>query len=140
MKKWTPWLTGALIVFLLVLRLVFIHVNKLNDEKAWYISQLHYDCSARVDSIARPGRALLTVTGGSLDASREWKLKDELHAHGMLHLIIQRNQWYDLRVPDVTQKNDSICIQSDRDELSLYRNGALVLTRPLSESLRQRPF
>jgi hypothetical protein len=140
MKKWIPWLIGALVVLILLLRLAYSHVGKLNDEKVWYISQLHYDCSARVDSTLFHSRALLTLTSGSLDADREWKLKEKLHAHGMLHLIIQRGTQYDLRVPGEAQVNDSICIHSDRDLLALYRNGALVLTRPLSESLRQRPF
>jgi hypothetical protein len=140
MKKWKPWLIVTSIVFLLVLRLFFIHLNKLQNEKAWYMSQLHYNCSTRVDSLMFHNRALLTITWGNLDAEQEWKLKEHLHTHGMLHLIIQRKDRFDLRVPEGTQINDSICLQSDRDELLLYRNGVLVMKRPLSESFRQRPF
>lgn len=140
MKKWKLWLIGVFLVLTLVLRLVYSHVNTLAEEKAWYISQLHYDFSARVDSMVFHNRAFLTVTRGSLDANREWQLKDRLHAHGMLHLIIQRERWYDLRVPEETLADDSIYVNSENDLLSVYRKGELIVRQPLSTSLRQRPF
>jgi hypothetical protein len=140
MKKWTPWLIGITILILLVIRLSYTYVNELEKEKAWYISELHYHCSLRVDSIVRRGRALVTLTSGVLDPQREWQLKDKLHAHGILHLIIVNRQRYDLRVPGHTLAKDSIYINSDRNLLSLYRDGKLLSNVSLTESLRQRPF
>ena len=140
MKKWTPWLLGLFILFLLVLRLLYSHVNNLGKEKEWYIAALQYECSARIDSIIRPGRALITIVSGKLDPDREWQLKGKLRAHGTLHLVIVNQEWFDLRVPMEALENDSLSINSDRDLLSIYRDGKLLSHHSLSESLRQRPF
>jgi hypothetical protein len=140
MKHRTRWIIAAVILLLLVLRLFYTHLTALSREKAWYISQLNFTFSARVDSVIRPGRALIEITGGDVDPHREWELKDDIKAHGILHLIIASGGKYDLRLPAAAMKNDSLSINSDADELSLYRNGQLIISRSLSASLRQRPF
>lgn len=141
MKKSTL-LTIVVITFLLLLvaRLIYLRVDHLKREKAWYISELHYDFSARVDSLVRPGRAFITVTSGDFDPDREWQLKGSLQYYAVLHLFISRDSWYDVRVPLEASRNDSLHVRSDLDQVSLYRNGELVTSRPLSEFLRQRPF
>ena len=140
MKKWTPWIIIVIVFLLLVARLIYSRVDHLKKEKAWYISELHYEFSGRIDSIVRPGRALVTITHGDFDSNREWQLKDSIQYHGLLHLFISREGWYDVRVPLQTSLNDSLYVNSDNDQLSLYRNGELIVSRPLSESLRQKPF
>ena len=140
MKKWIPWLIGVVIIVLLVVRLFYSHINKLKKEKMWYVSELHYNFSARIDSVIRPGRALITTIHGTVDAQREWQLKPKLSAHGVLHLMIVNQKWIDMLVPPHALKNDSLQINSDENRLSVYRDGKLLITRPLSESLRQRPF
>jgi hypothetical protein len=140
MKKRTPWIIASTVLTLLVVRVGYRHVEALKEEKAWYISQLHYECSATIDSVIRPGRALLSVTNGVMDADREWKLKEKLNAYGMLHLAIRRDSLYDLRVPNEAMANDSVYISSDHDQLLVYRNGELLITRPLSAFLRAKPF
>ena len=140
MKKWIPWLIGVVIIVLLVVRLFYSHIHKLKKEKEWYISELHYNFSARIDSVIRPGRALIIIKNGNFDPDREWQLKRKLSAHGVLHLMIVNQNWIDMLVPPRALQNDSIQINSDEDRLSLYRDGQLLTTRPLSQSLRQRPF
>lgn len=140
MKKWTIWIIVIIVFLLLVTRLIYWRFDNLKSERAWYISELHYDFSARVDSIVRPGRAIVTIIHGNFDPNREWQLKDGLKYHGILHLLISREVGYDLRVPLQTSLNDSLHIDSDVDQFSLYRHGKLVVSRPLSEFLRVRPF
>lgn len=134
------WTAIVIAFLLLVARLIYSRFDHLKDEKAWYISELHYDFSGRIDSLVRPGRALVTITYGDFDPNREWQLKDGLKYHGILHLFISREGWYDVRVPFQASLNDSLHINSDDDQMSLYRNGELIVSRPLSESLRQQPF
>ena len=129
-----------MVFLLLVARLIYSRVDHLKKEKAWYISELHYDFSGRIDLIVRPGRALVTITHGDFDSNREWQLKDRIKYHGLLHLFISREKGYDVRVPLQASLNDSLHVNSDDDQLSLYRNGELIVSRPLSESLRQKPF
>jgi hypothetical protein len=140
MKKWIPWLIGVVALAALIIRISHAHINELKEEKAWYIANLNYTCSARVDSIIRPGRALLHVTTGTMDPQREWQLKSKIRAHGILHLVISRDSLFDLRVPRATLKGDSLTINSETDQLLIYRNKKLVLSSTLTQSLRQRPF
>lgn len=140
MKRWTLWTIIVFAFLLLVVRLIYSRFDHLEREKAWYISELHYDFSARVDSLVRPGRALITVTFGDFDPNREWQLKGNLKYHGILHLFISREERYDVRVPLEASLKDSLHVRSDMNQMSLYRNGELVVSRPLSEFLRQRPF
>ena len=140
MKKRTVWVVTIIVLMFLVVRLGYMRLNDLRTEKAWYLSELHYDCSAQIDSIIRPGRALLRITHGTLNDEHEWKLKERLHMHGVLHLAISNGLWYDLRVPNEALAGDSIYINSDNNELSVYRSGLLLISRPLSDSFRQRPF
>jgi hypothetical protein len=140
MKKRAVWVASIIVLVFLVVRLGYIRLNDLRNEKAWYLSELHYDCSAKIDSVIRPGRALLRITNGTLNEEREWKLKERLHIHGILHLAILNGPLYDLRVPNEALAGDSVYINSDDNALSVYRDGRLLISRPLSESFRQRPF
>ncbi len=140
MKKWTPWLLAIVLLALLVTRLFYRHIGGVEEERRWYISQLHYDFSARVDSVIGPGRVLINVTHGDVDLKREWKLKEELRFNGMLHLVISRGNDLDVLAPVECRPDDSLYINSDKNLLCLYRDQELLLTRPLSTSLRGRPF
>lgn len=140
MKKWRPWLIALVIILLLIVRLFYRHVGGVKDERAWYISQLHYDFSARVDSVIRPGRVLVHVTRGKADPDQEWALKDQLHFNGMLHLLISRDGQFDILTPVECLVNDSLYINSDHDRLLVFRNHELIINRPLSSSLRGKPF
>lgn len=128
------------ILTLLIIRQGYLHFAKRQAEKAWYVSELHYKCSAEIHSIIRPGRALLRITAGDLNEDREWRLKPQLRVHRVLHLAIAKDSLYDLRVPSEALAGDSVYINSDDDELSIYRNGELVVKHRLSSSLRQSPF
>ncbi|HYF68457.1 MAG TPA: hypothetical protein VD884_09980 [Ohtaekwangia sp.] len=140
MKKRFVWIIGVSILVLLVTRQGYLHFAKRKAEKAWYVSRLHYKCSAEIHAIIRPGRALLRITAGDLNEDREWELKPQLREHRVLHLAIAKDSLYDLRVPNGVLAGDSVCINSDDDKLSVYRNGKLVITSPLSSSLRASPF
>lgn len=140
MKKRLVWIIGVSILILLVTRQGYLHFAKRKAEKAWYVSELHYKCSAEIHSIIRPGRALLRITAGDLNEDHEWKLKPQLRVHRILHLAIAKDSLYDLRVPNEALAGDSVYINSDDDELSVYRNGKLVVTHLLSDALRASPF
>jgi hypothetical protein len=140
MKKFLPWLIAIVILALLVARLIYRRVNGSRNETNWYISELHYDFSARVDSVIRPGRALISITDGEVDTRRERKLQRELKYNGMLRLLVPRGDKYDFIVPGKSMKNDSLYINSDKDQMLVFRNKELLVTRPLSACLRRKPF
>jgi hypothetical protein len=140
MKKFFPWLIAMIILALLVVRLIYRRINGSRSETSWYVSELHYNFSARVDSIIRPGRALISVTHGEVDTRHERKLQHDLKYNGMLQLLIPRGDRYDLLVPGKSLKNDSLYVDSSVDQLLVFRNNELLITRPLSASLRRKPF
>lgn len=140
MKKWLPWIIGAFILGLLVLRLIYVQVTSTHDEELWYMSELDFDFSARVDSLPERGRAYLTITGGSFDPTRERTLGKKLKVHGKLRIMQRRKPYWDMWVPTSAAVGDSLYINSDKDTLHVYRGDSLIIARPLSYFLRQRPF
>jgi hypothetical protein len=140
MKKILPWLIAIIILIFLVARIFYRRVNRLGNEANWYISQLHYDFSAKVDSIVRPGRALISISNGNFETQREKKLQRELKYHGVLRILIPVGERFDIRVPGSCVKNDSLYINSTEDRLMLFRNKKLIVSRPLSTFLRRKPF
>jgi hypothetical protein len=139
MKKRTAWIIGGILTLLLI-RQGYLHIADRKEEKAWYVSELHYKCSAQIDSIIRPGRALLRVTGGDMNVDREWQLKPRLRIHRILHLALAKDSLYDMRIPREAMAGDSVYINSEDDRLSIYRGGQLLVSQPLSGSLRSSLF
>jgi len=140
MKRKTTGIIVIGILTLLLIRQGYLHMAGRKEEKAWYVSELHYKCSVQIDSVIRPGRALLRVTGGDLNVDREWQLKPRLRIHRILHLALAKDSLYDMRIPTEAMVGDSVYINSDDDHLSVFRNGQLVLTVPLTSSLRASFF
>jgi hypothetical protein len=140
MKKFFPWLIAIVILALLVVRLIYRHVNGIRNETNWYVSELHYKFSAKVDSVIRPGRALIYITNGEVDTQRERRLQRDLKYNGMLWLLIPSGDRYDFLIPGKCLKSDSLYINSSKDQLKVFRNKELIISRPLSVSLRRKPF
>jgi hypothetical protein len=140
MKKFLPWLIAIVILVLLVVRLIYRRVNRVRNETNWYVSELHYNFSAKVDSVIRPGRVLIYITSGEADTRRERKLQHELKYNGMLRLLIPSGDRYHFLIPGKSLKNDSLYVDSSADQLLVFRNKELLITRPLSASLWRKPF
>lgn len=140
MKYWIRWIIAAVVIILLFIRLIYTRITRMEEERAWFLSQLHYKFSARVDSVLWSGRALVEITQGDFDRYREWELQQKLKAHKKLEVMVSRYGKWDLRIPYAARKDDSVYVDSDKDILSLYRKDSLIVTRPFSVSLRDQPF
>jgi hypothetical protein len=140
MKTWLPWIIAAIVILLLAVRAIYIKAHRGEKERAWYMAQLHYDFSARIDSVEKPRRAFIHITNGKFDRQRERELQFELKHHGRLGVVVSEGGQLELLVPYKAEANDSVYVNSDQDILSLYHHGQLVVSRPLSHSLRASPF
>lgn len=136
MKKRTLLVVGVSVVVILIAHQVYLHTSNLQNERAWYIASLHYDCSAKVISIVRPGRALIHVTDGIMNDSVEWKLKPQVQSHQLLHFAIAKDSLYDIRVPEEVAKGDSIRLNSDKDQMTIFRSGKIYKNTSILEHLR----
>lgn len=140
MKYWIKWIIAAVIVALLFVRMIYKLVTRSERERDWYASELHYDFSARIDSMLYSGVALIDVTRGEVDHHREYELRSQLKANGDLWVMVPQNGKYNFRVPYAAKKGDSVSVNSDQDILSLYRDDELIVSRPFKVSIRNSPF
>lgn len=140
MKYWIYGILGAIVMFLLVVRLIYTSATKQEEEKKWYIKQLDYDFSARVDSILYKGVAVIQITGGKFNPRKEKQLRRQLKEHERMFIVASGDGHQKMRVPFAALKGDSVYVNSSDDVLSLYRGDSLLISRPLNVSLRFSDF
>lgn len=152
MRNWKLWV-GAVVLILLVARLVYkfsTRINKISEERAWYVHQLHYDFSIAVDTVIMrnnakvgAGKVFGTVTRGTLRTATE----DSLGAVLKYHKSLRFNQGKkDNRLVLTTPmagdcvKGDSIVINSEADQVVVFQKGVQKRKGKLSVSLAGQPI
>jgi hypothetical protein len=124
-------------------RIIFKTMNEVDDEMQSYVQNLHYNFSARVDSVeivsAKNQRGFLVcdVTKGKLNEFTEDSLNRNLIQHKRIRfLFFQPNGHFKVFLWDISENKsgDSIAINSDLDEFKIFRNGEVILTREISHS------
>jgi len=132
---------GVVIIVFLTYRLFTQHVDGVEDEKLWYINNLKYDFSGKVEMVHRPNHILFQVTSGKFDKDREDDLADRIKFWGRLELLIARGESFELMNGLAKyQKGDSLYINSDENVVRIYRGKELLSESDLVRALRGRPF
>jgi hypothetical protein len=150
MKKSLLILGGiALVCFLLIVRLFFKQNNTMGNEREWFVRELGYEFSARVDSVwmlnDHTGKLWCRVTAGNPQVHREDSLKPSFKAHDMLYLIFQHSgDSIVFLVPkgNLVAKGDSVSVSSEKNSIQFFRDKKEVAADELTETLTGfgRPF
>lgn len=132
----------ALLVFLLV-RTFFLKSELLNDEKKWFVKNLNYQFSFLIDTISvygYDGKGFLIgrISKGNFDAATEKELLKQLKEYKTLTFVRNRRGGTTLltcRAAKRYQKDDSLYIDSDKDQIVQYREGKILAKEAITESL-----
>lgn len=143
MKKWIIWTGVICVLTFLTLRMFSRHVTGVKNEKVWYMNELGFEFSGRLDNDDSPGKVLFRVTGGQLNSERESTVNEQLQYNGMLDLLLYRSDGrIDLMIVDPHNyvTGDSLYLNSRLKVVRFYRYGKLLGEHDLMKSLRGRPF
>lgn len=151
MKKTLLIAASIVIVLFLVFRPVYIKFSSGKEEKVWYARQLHYDFSARVDTVIMLrgdvglGKIVCHLTGGKPDPAVEDSLNQQLKRHKSLRLLLPvRHNQLEFIIPGAEhyRPGDSLVVNSASNTISFFRNGAELSIHELSTALEARgnPF
>lgn len=120
-------------------------------ERQWYTSHLHYDFSVRVDSIhmlhgdVGLGRVSCTITRGNPSGTVEDSLNHHLTHHDWLQFLVPgsgRNREFIIMRAEFLKPGDSVSVNSTRDFIQFFRQGAMYYSNELSTTVEARgnPF
>lgn len=143
MKKPLIWTAIVFVLILMIWNIADNHVRGVKSEKEWFLTQLKFDFSAKLDSAEKPGQALLNVTHGQIDVAQESRVKEKLRFNGWVDLFIYRpDEKLDLMItgPAELKKGDSVYVNTDLKTAQFFRDGVMIYEQPLYKSLRGRPF
>lgn len=132
----------AIISILLIVRLVFVHKNKLGEEKKWFAKSLQYEFSVTIDSIflynQYGGRVMAHVTNGNPQFYREDSLKNHFEEHSMMYFVYRHSGdsvTFVLPFANKLKEGDSLRISSSADKMIIFRAGKLVTPELFSTSI-----
>jgi hypothetical protein len=140
---------GVILVGLLVFRLIFKQKKKFDrfdEEREWYVKNLNYDFSAKVDTVAldhpnqnySPGMVVCILTRGDLNYRTEDSLKRKLEHHKRLRFNEMKESGYIRFVmPSANRfvQGDCVVVNSDSNRLEFYREKARFYKADLSALL-----
>lgn len=134
----------SIAVVLLVLataRVLFKTGNEIDDEMQAYVHNLHYNFTAKVDSIvlvnSKKGIGLLTchITSGECDRAVEDSLNQHLTNYKRIRFLnFKPNGQFQIFLGGVSkyQPNDSITVNSNEDQFNIFRDGEAILKSKVS--------
>ncbi len=151
MKRTLFVLAGiGLLCLLLVVRLFFRQHDGFDSEREWFVKNVRYEFSARVDSVKmlneNTGRLYCRVTSGMPQSHREDSLKQYFKEHDMLYLIFhQSRDSIVFLIPENAQqieKGDSVHVSSSGNDIRFFRQGKQINNTTLTQTLTGygRPF
>lgn len=139
----------GLLLALLVIRLFFKQRSRITEEREWFATNLHYEFSAHVDSVAmvnkHTGKLWCRITDGMPQSDREDSLKRSFKQHKMLYLIFHQSAdsiVFLIPYGDKVAKGDSVRVSSGKNSIAFFRQGKSVANDKLSKTLTGfgRPF
>jgi hypothetical protein len=142
MKKKLLIVAGLVILALLIFQFFTEHVDGVHHEREWYVAQLGYQFSAKVDTVNASG-IVITLTDADIFREKEEVLNQKLKFNGVLDLFLyQPDGKLSLLMEGSARfhQGDSIYISCPENIVKVYRGDKLMVERPLVKSLRGRPF
>lgn len=140
---------AVLVLVFLIIRSAYDHMSGVVDERDWYVSQLHYKFSARIDSLTshKGGSGLIHfhLLDSVIDNSKERSINANLKYNGKLDFILfrpeSRTDLFILHDADILSTGDSLVVNTDAEEgVTIFRRGKLIATEKTIESINGRPF
>ena len=147
MKNWLIIGGSVLVLILLAVNAVRQNIVGADDERKDYVEQLHFDFSGEIDSLSifneNSGLIKFHITRGEVDGHRE----DELNAHlkenrGLWLLGFRSNEKLVMltRKPTLYVPGDSLCINTDLNEMKVYRKGKEIAKGTVTGVIRSNPL
>jgi hypothetical protein len=143
MKKRLIIILSILMLLFLIARPIYIYLNGFFAERKWYVEQLNIDLSGEIDSInvmkEKAGFILFHLTRGNVDSSHEDSLNTKLkHNENIRFLVVKQDDKLEIftHTPTLYLRGDSICIDSDRNSLIIYRSGREISKSDISSHLQ----
>ena len=143
MKKKIIITLSVLLLIFLIVRPVYNYLKKLNTDKKWYVEQLHFDFSGEIDSIHTleegVGFVQFHLTRGDANKSREDSLNNALGQPGNIRLLVFKNDAIEIftHMPALYLPGDSICINTDKGTVVVYRLGQEISKDEVAMHLQQ---
>jgi hypothetical protein len=141
MKRWLIILTTSVIFLFLVARLVIKGYSDGEDERRWYIQQLGFEFSGRVDTVIMKtkyqGLIVFHVTDGNVDKAREDRLNEQLvHNHRIRFLTFRQKDQiqFSSKIAYQYLPGDSVCVNTQQNQVVMYRKGKRISGYPVMES------
>jgi len=139
-----------IVIILLIAALVLLtirgfraHVNGVRNEREWYVKELGFEFSGKVDTVIWPSNLLIGNIKGEIDFGKEERLREDLQYNGMLDLFLYHpNEIVELNIDSAWtyRKGDSVYINCRENVVRTYRGDKLLGQKQLIRSIRGRPF
>jgi hypothetical protein len=146
MKKWIIIIGAFLLLALLAARGLYKTINRVDDERFWYVGELNLKCTLQIDSIANyggnTGGLYCSLISGRIDNDAEFRLNQRLLHHKRIRFLSQWNGQYYLlsRRAYKYSVGDSLTIDSRQDQIIFYREGKEIWKAKVTNSLQSRVF
>jgi hypothetical protein len=146
MKKWLIISLSAPALGLLAYNAIRKKAGRVLEEREWYVSQLDYKFSGKIDSVRRIGSQkgfIIFHTNDSIDETLEPFLNRKIKSNGRLRFLVFNPPGKITIFSPAGGKamaGDSIYVDSAADRLYIFRDGEKVTESVISKYLRGRPF
>jgi len=141
------WLIVALAVGLLLFltgRLLLNGYSEGEAERQWYVEQLGFKFSGKVDTVIMKtkyhGLVLFHLAEGTVDRKKEDRLNEQLVYNGALRFLVFRNDQvqFKTKIAYLYLPGDSLCVNTQKNVVVTYRKREMITRYPVTESLNER--
>lgn len=141
-------MSSILLLIALAVRAFFLQTNVIEEERKWFVGQLNYNCSITVDTVSvygyrGEGFLFCTLVSGKPDISIEKGLRENLKYYKSLFFLREtKNHKYLITTPkaDKFQKEDSLLINSAKNQILVFRNKKILFEELISNSMMTELF
>lgn len=142
MKKGIIITVSITVLLLLVINMFRQHANGVRSEREWYIKELGFQFSARVDT-TRESHIRLHQINGNFDFGKEQRVQEKLRYNGLLALFLYKNgHQIELMIDSASnyRNGDSVFVDCKNNLVRIYRHNQLLSENALLRSIKGRPF
>jgi len=139
------WIVVICVLMLLAVRAIFKTENEIESEIQFYVHNLNYNFTAKVDSVILlkkgGGYLICKITSGRCNESTEDSLNHHLINFKRIRFLHFKPSGQFLIVtgqPDKLRPRDSIVINSEEDKFHIFRNGLNILKTKISLCTRHK--
>jgi len=147
MKRWLMIVLATGLFVFLVGRLLINGYSKGEAERQWYIDQLGFEFSGKVDTVIMKtkyhGLIVFHVTEGNVNKAREDRLNEQLVHNSNIRFLVFKSRdqiQFTSKIAYQYLPGDSVYINTKQNQIVMYRMGKRISGYPVTESLNERFF